>query len=92
MIATIDLSDLRRTQPHEYAVRFLFGGLITMVAGLIAHHFGPSAGGLFLAFPAIFPASATLVERHEIEKKRKAYSMGKGEQRKRPLSMRSARQ
>jgi hypothetical protein len=27
---------------------------------------------LFLAFPAIFPASATLVERHEREKKKKA--------------------
>lgn len=26
-------------------------------------------GGLFLAFPAIFPASATLVEKHEREKK-----------------------
>jgi len=26
-------------------------------------------GGLFLAFPAIFPASATLVEKHEKEKK-----------------------
>src|SRR5205814_1013614 len=31
--------------------------------------FGPAIGGLFLAFPAIFPASATLVEKHEIEKK-----------------------
>jgi hypothetical protein len=29
-------------------------------------------GGLFLAFPAIFPASATLVEKHETEKKRQA--------------------
>jgi hypothetical protein len=26
-------------------------------------------GGLFLAFPAIFPASATLIEKHEKEKK-----------------------
>jgi hypothetical protein len=29
-------------------------------------------GGLFLAFPALFPASATLLEKHEREKKRKA--------------------
>ena len=29
-----------------------------------------ASGGLFLAFPAIFPASATLVEKHELEKKR----------------------
>jgi hypothetical protein len=30
---------------------------------------GPRVGGLFLAFPAIFPASATLVEKHEKQKK-----------------------
>jgi Protein of unknown function (DUF3147) len=71
MIATIHPSNLRRTQAHEYAVRFLFGGLVTAGAGLIAHHFGPGIGGLFLAFPAIFPASATLIEKHEIRKKRK---------------------
>ena len=45
---------------------------ITVIAGLLAKRFGPRFGGLFLAFPAIFPASATLVEKHEREKKRKA--------------------
>jgi hypothetical protein len=29
-------------------------------------------GGLFLAFPAIFPASATLVAKHETQKKQNA--------------------
>ena len=43
-----------------------------MIAGLLAKRFGPIFGGLFLAFPAIFPASATLVEKHEREKKWKA--------------------
>ena len=43
-----------------------------MIAGLLAKRFGPIFGGLFLAFPAIFPASATLVEKHELEKKWKA--------------------
>ena len=43
-----------------------------MVAGLIAAGFGPVVGGLFLAFPAIFPASATLVEKHVRERKEKA--------------------
>jgi hypothetical protein len=28
-------------------------------------------GGLFLAFPAIFPASATLIEKHEKERKQR---------------------
>lgn len=35
-----------------------------MAAGLIAKHYGPQIGGLFLAFPAIFPAAATLLEKH----------------------------
>src|SRR5438094_7094413 len=47
------------------------GGLITAVAGVIAKKFGPGLGGLFLAFPAIFPASATLIEKHEKQKKEK---------------------
>lgn len=42
------------------------------MAGIIAKEFGPSVGGLFLAFPAIFPASATLIEKHEKQKKRRA--------------------
>src|SRR6476646_10290226 len=62
---------VRQTEWHEYAVRFLFGGLITAIAGVIAKKYGPELGGLFLAFPAIFPASATLVEKHEKEKKRR---------------------
>ena len=34
-----------------------------------AEKFGPGIGGLFLAFPAIFPASATLIEKHEEQRK-----------------------
>lgn len=65
----IDPSVLKETKWHQYAVRFVFGGLITAVAGVISKEFGPVIGGLFLAFPAIFPASATLIEKHEEEKK-----------------------
>lgn len=67
----VDYSVLRKTKWHEYAARFLFGGLITTAAGLIAKKFGPVVGGLFLAFPAIFPAGATLIEKHEKQKKEK---------------------
>jgi hypothetical protein len=72
MVIKIDLSSLRRTKGHDYLVRFLMGGAMAALAGLIAKHFGPVVGGLFLAFPAIFPASATLLDRDQREKKRKA--------------------
>ena len=64
-----DFSALRRTKWYEYAIRFLFGGIITAITGLIAKKFGPQVGGFFLAFPAIFPATATLLEKHEKQKK-----------------------
>ena len=60
---------LKTTKPHEYAVRFIAGGLITAATGLIAKKFGPIIAGFFLAFPAIFPASATLIAKHEKQRK-----------------------
>lgn len=65
----VDPSALLETKWHQYAVRFFFGGLITALAAIIAKQYGPTVGGLFLAFPAIFPASATLIEKHEREHK-----------------------
>jgi hypothetical protein len=67
----IDPSALLKTRWYEFAVRFLFGGLITAATGIIAQKWGPVVGGLFLAFPAIFPASATLIEKHEKDRKQK---------------------
>jgi uncharacterized membrane protein len=71
MRINFDISALKRTRWYEYGLRFFLGGAITVATGLIAKRYGPVFGGLFLAFPAIFPASATLVEKHEIEKKRR---------------------
>ena len=45
--------------------------MVTVVAGLVASTFGPVMGGIFLAFPSIFPATATLIEKHEAQKKRR---------------------
>ncbi len=64
-----DSSLLRQTKWNQYAVRFIFGGLITAAAGVVAKQYGPVIGGLLLAFPAIFPASATLIEKHEKQRK-----------------------
>lgn len=63
---------IKGIRPHEWILRFVFGGGICVLAGVIAKHYGPSIGGLFLAFPAIFPASATLVEAHERRHKARA--------------------
>jgi hypothetical protein len=60
---------LRRTTTFEYAIRFLFGGLITAMAGVVAKFWGAELAGLLLAFPAIFPASATLIEKHQVQRK-----------------------
>jgi hypothetical protein len=72
MIVQFKFSALRQTNWYEYLVRYVLGGAMTVIAGLIAAHFGPVIGGLFLAFPAIFPASATLIEKHARERKQKA--------------------
>jgi hypothetical protein len=65
MSIEVDISSLFEIKPHEYALRFLFGGTCTAIAGLIASRYGPAIGGLFLAFPAIFPAAASLIQDHE---------------------------
>jgi uncharacterized membrane protein (GlpM family) len=69
MIIKIDPSGVKKTRWYEYLLRFIIGGLITAMAGLIGKEWGPVVAGLFLAFPAIFPASATLVEKQERERK-----------------------
>ena len=63
----LDTSQIRRSSWQQYAVRFLFGGVVTAAVGIIGAVFGPVIAGLFLAFPAILPASTTLIERHEGE-------------------------
>ena len=63
-------SSLKEGRWYEYLVRFLLGGGATVFAGLISSRYGAAVGGLFLALPAIFCASATLIEKHEVRRKR----------------------
>lgn len=72
MIVQAKLESLKGISLRECAVRFFFGGLVCVAAGLIAKRFGPGIGGLFLAFPAIFPAGASMVEAHEMKHKAQA--------------------
>jgi hypothetical protein len=72
MPVRVSRSSLREGRWYEYLVRFALGGMATVVTGLLSSLLGASAGGLFLALPAIFCASATLIEKHEIRRKQEA--------------------
>lgn len=72
MVIKADISALKKASWLEYSIRFVFGGSMTVVAGLIAKHYGPELGGLFLAFPAIAPAAATMIDQHAKEEKQYA--------------------
>jgi hypothetical protein len=65
-------SSLKEGRWYEYLVRFALGGGATVFTGFISSRYGASIGGLFLALPAIFCASATMIEKHEIRRKKEA--------------------
>ena len=60
---SVSTSSLKEGRPYEYLVRFALGGGATVFTGIISSRYGASVGGLFLALPAIFCASATLIEK-----------------------------
>lgn len=60
---------LRQVPRRDLAIRFAFGAGVSTVASLIAIGFGARAGGLMLAFPAILPATLTLLEQEESTRK-----------------------
>ena len=60
-----NLGKIRNISVGEYGVRFAFGVVISIVAGIIGNLFGARVGGLFLAFPAILPATLTILEKKE---------------------------
>ena len=65
LVPKVSPDDIRKHKPSDYAVRFAFGAAISLAAGLIGMKFGPVVGGIFLAFPAILPASLTLIEKKD---------------------------
>jgi hypothetical protein len=60
-----DWSKVGQVRPGELGIRFGFGAGIALIAAVAGAAFGPKVGGLFLAFPAILPASLTLIEKKE---------------------------
>ncbi len=69
MSIQIRLKSLRELSWRSAILRFLFGGTITLVTGWLGKTYGPTVAGLFLAFPAIFPAAVTLIAKQEREDK-----------------------
>ena len=49
--------------PGELALRFAFGAVASVAAGLVTQAFGARTGGIPLALPVIFVASITLEQR-----------------------------
>ncbi len=61
---------------RDLAIRFAFGFVVSVLAGLMTVVFGNRIGGLFLAFPAILPASLTLIEQKEGRRQAEGNAVG----------------
>lgn len=61
----VQLDKLRDVQPRDIVVRFALGATISILAALLGEAFSPRFGDAFLAFPAILPASLTLIQEKE---------------------------
>ena len=56
---------IKEARFSDYAIRFAFGGTISVVAALIGAVLKEPIGGIFTAFPAIMLASLTLIDKAE---------------------------
>jgi Protein of unknown function (DUF3147) len=65
LLPKVEPGAIAKHGPMDYVSRFLFGAGISLAAGLIGMKFGPVVGGVFLGFPAILPASLTLIEKKD---------------------------
>ena len=73
---SIEPSRLRDCDLKSLVIRFVFGFVISVIIGAIGLAAGDRVAGLFLAFPAILPASVTLIAQQDGEDKAKVDSAG----------------
>jgi hypothetical protein len=76
LVPEVKPGEITNRKPADYLVRFAFGAGISLVAGLIGLKFGPLVGGVLLGFPAILPASLTLIEKKEGKEEASIDSLG----------------
>jgi hypothetical protein len=62
---SVKLGNVRGIRRRDLVVRFIAGAATSICAGVVTLAFGPRAGGLLLAFPAILAASLTLIDQQE---------------------------
>jgi Protein of unknown function (DUF3147) len=76
VVPSADPGKLHEVSPKEMLVRFALGGSVSIVAGIIAKAVGARIGGVFLAFPAILPATLTIVQEKEGTRKADRNAIG----------------
>ena len=64
-IPRFQLGRIKEARFRDFAIRFAFGGTISVVAALIGAVSKESIGGIFTAFPAILVASLTLIDKQQ---------------------------
>jgi uncharacterized membrane protein (GlpM family) len=72
----VHLGALRGLPLSDLLVRFGFGAAISTVAGVVSVLAGSEPGGILLAFPAILPATLTLIEKEESERQAEDLDVG----------------
>lgn len=65
VLPRFDIGGLKGVKPRELAVRFALGAIVAVLAGMASALVGSRFAGLFLAFPAILPATLTFIQEHE---------------------------
>jgi hypothetical protein len=76
MVPEVKPGEVAKHKPSDYVTRFAFGAGISLIAGVIGMIFGPVVGGVLLGFPAILPASLTLIEKKEGKEEASIDSLG----------------
>jgi hypothetical protein len=68
-LVAFDFAEFRKIRWQDVLIRFLFGLTISVVAGVVGVTCGVRVGGILLAFPAILPATLTLIAKEEGEER-----------------------
>ncbi|HEY0417670.1 MAG TPA: DUF3147 family protein [Gaiellaceae bacterium] len=72
----VDIGKLRKLSARDLAIRFAAGAATSLAAGLVGTLASARLAGPLLAFPAIYLAGLTLVERKEGEGKAHEVAVG----------------